>query len=83
MPRTLEQLDTEVAALHRLLHTHLGGVGVSTPQRPHPNMRIDVTYTITNGSTDRTYDANATTVDELADILSTLITDLKQIGLVG
>ena len=38
------------------------------------------TYTVTNGSTDRAYDANATTVDELADVLSTLITDLKATG---
>jgi len=32
---------------------------------------------ITNVTTDRTYDANATTVDELADVLGTLIADLQ------
>lgn len=37
-------------------------------------------YTITNGTVDRTYDANATTTDELADILYTLVQDLKQSG---
>jgi len=38
-------------------------------------------YTITNDTTDRAYDANATTVDELADIMATLYRDLKSIGL--
>ena len=38
-------------------------------------------YTVTNVSTDRSYDANSTTVDELADILGTLIADLKTYGL--
>ena len=40
-------------------------------------------YTPTNVSTDRSYDANSTTVDELADVLGTLITDLKNLGLIG
>lgn len=35
------------------------------------------TYAPTNVSTDRAYDANATTTDELADVLGTLIADLK------
>ena len=39
-------------------------------------------YTVTNVSTDRTYDANATTVDELADVLGTLIADLKSIQVI-
>ena len=43
--------------------------------------RVEVTgkssaYTITNDSTDRAYDANSTTVAELADVLATLIRDL-------
>lgn len=41
------------------------------------------TYTPTNVTTDRSYDANSTTVDELADVLGTLITDLKNLGLIG
>ena len=40
-------------------------------------------YTPTNVTTDRAYDANATTIDELADVLGTLIADLQSIGLVG
>jgi hypothetical protein len=38
-------------------------------------------YTITNSVSDRSYDANATDVAELADVLATLITDLKNYGL--
>lgn len=40
-------------------------------------------YSPTNVSTDRAYDANATTVDELADVLGTLIADLQATGLIG
>lgn len=39
--------------------------------------------TFTNLTTDRTCDANATTVDELADILGTLIVDLKTKGIIA
>lgn len=38
-------------------------------------------YTPSNVSTDRSYDADATTVDELADVLGTLIADLQAYGL--
>ena len=38
------------------------------------------TFTVTNLTTDRTYNANSTTVAELADILGTLIRDLKELG---
>jgi hypothetical protein len=38
-------------------------------------------YTPTNVTTDRAYDANATTIDELADVLGTLIADLQGLGL--
>jgi hypothetical protein len=39
--------------------------------------------TFTNLTTDRTCDANATTVEELADILGTLIEDLKTKGIIS
>lgn len=38
-------------------------------------------YTVTNVTPDKSYDANATTVDELADVLGTLIADLQSYGL--
>lgn len=40
-------------------------------------------YTTSNVTTDRTYDANATTLDELADVVGTLIADIKSLGLIG
>lgn len=40
-------------------------------------------YTITNVTTDRSYDANSTTLDEIADVLGTLIGDLQTTGLIG
>jgi hypothetical protein len=39
-------------------------------------------YAPTNVSTDRAYDANATTLDELADVLGTLIADLQAIDVI-
>jgi hypothetical protein len=41
------------------------------------------TYTETNVTTDRAYDANATTLDEVADVLGTLIGDLRTRGIVA
>jgi hypothetical protein len=32
---------------------------------------------------DRAYDANATTTDELADVLGTLLSDLRAMGLIS
>ena len=40
------------------------------------------TYTVTNQITDRGYNANAATVDELADVLATLLQDLDDMGIV-
>ena len=39
-------------------------------------------YTPSNVVTDRSYDANATTVAELADVLGTLIADLQAKGII-
>lgn len=41
------------------------------------------TYTPTNVSTDRSYDADATTTEELADVLGTLIADLQTSGIIS
>jgi len=38
---------------------------------------------ITNVTTDRTYDANSTSLDEIADVLGTLIADLRLVGVIG
>ena len=41
------------------------------------------TYTVSNVTTDRSYDADSTTTAELADVLGTLIADLRTLGLVS
>ncbi len=41
------------------------------------------TYAASSVSTLRTYDADATTTDELADVLGTLIADLRAIGILA
>jgi hypothetical protein len=40
-------------------------------------------YTVTNALTDRTFDANATSLDELADVLGSLIADLKLTNIIA
>jgi len=40
-------------------------------------------YSITNAGTDRAYDADATTIDEIADTLGTLVADLQSLGILG
>jgi hypothetical protein len=40
-------------------------------------------YTPTNVVTDRAYDANATSLNEVADVLGTLIADLQATGIIG
>jgi hypothetical protein len=40
-------------------------------------------YTITNDSADRALDCNSTSLDELADVVGTLVKDLQSLGLVG
>lgn len=40
-------------------------------------------WSVTNETTDKSFDADATTVDELADVLGTLIETLKTYGILG
>jgi hypothetical protein len=54
--------------------TNFGIFGVTPAVRPPA-------YTVTNAGTDRSYNANAYTMDELADVLGTLIADLKTLGI--
>lgn len=42
--------------------------------------QLSSAYTVTNGSTDRAYDANNTSIHELADVLGTLLADLKTLN---
>lgn len=54
-----------------------GGGGASLPFTPAP------AYTTTNVSADRAYDADSTSLDEIADILGTLLADLKTAGVIS
>jgi hypothetical protein len=50
--------------------------GVATVARP-------AAYSPSNVTPDRAYDADSTTLDEVADVLGTLISDLQGLGLVS
>lgn len=80
------QLKAQVEALEKLVHQHLGpqGGAVST-KVPHPELSAAANgaYTVTNGTADRSYDADASSTAELADVLYTLITDLQEAGILG
>lgn len=47
------------------------------------SLALSSTYSVTNVTTDRSYDANSLTVDELADVVGTLISDLQAAGILG
>lgn len=75
-----------------ILDTGNVGIGVTPGEKLEVNgnvkaakfiMATQQTYTVTNGTTDRSYDANATTIDELADVLGSLIADLKTVGVIA
>jgi hypothetical protein len=54
--------------------SEIGFFGATPAARP-------AAYTVTNGLTDRAYDADSTSTEELADVLATIIADLKTLGL--
>lgn len=61
------------------LHQRLYEIGIDLNAAPTATTS---TYTPTNVTTDRTYDADATTTAELADVLGTLIADLQSSGII-
>lgn len=69
-------VDASNDALHCMNHTtgKLSFFGATAVTRV-------AAYTPTNVTTDRAYDANSTSIDEIADVLGTLIADLKSYGL--
>lgn len=79
---TIEAVEPGVAARTLRLNgsSSITPAGVFTG--PGFSYTSATTYTATNVTTDRSYDANATSIDELADVLGTLISDLRSIGLV-
>jgi hypothetical protein len=65
------------------------GIDLSQPFRGIPGFSGTAppasreTYTPTNVTPTRTYDADATTTAELADVVGTLIADLQALGLLA
>jgi len=60
-----------------------GKIPIATTNGRLIDLTASSAYTPTNVTTDRSYDANATTTDELADVLGTLIADLQAKGILG
>ena len=57
--------------------------GANAGFRGSAPVALSAAYTPTNVTTDRAYDANSTSLDEIADVLGTLIADLQLQGLIG
>lgn len=60
-----------------------GKIPVATTNGRLIDLTASAAYTVANVTTDRTYDANATTLDELADVVGTIISDLQTKGILG
>jgi hypothetical protein len=65
-----------------LIYSQHNGGGYAWHEVSRSTQTAAAAYTATNVSTDRAYDANATTTAELADVLGTLIADLRAQGIV-
>lgn len=86
LSRRLLAIEQRLDDLDKRLKTHLGSQqGANTANMPHPTMSAISrgNYTVTNGTTDRTYNADTVVVAELADIVYTLIEDLKAVRIIG
>jgi len=60
------------------------GTATTAAHRDHVHALASLgDYTVANAAADRSFDADATTIDELADVLGTLITDLITGGLLA
>lgn len=60
-----------------------GKIPVATTNGRLIDLTASSAYTPTNVTTDRSYDANATSLDELADVVGTIISDLQAKGILG
>ena len=82
----MRKLEEKVELLERQMKLHVGyQQGAATPNNPHPQYSAASrgAYTVTNGTTDRSYNADTVVVAELADVVYTLITDLQSTGQLG
>lgn len=84
--REIYDLKQRVESLEKLLGQHFGyQPGAHSPNTPHPQLSAISrgAYTVTNGTADRTYDADTVVVAELADVVYTILTDLQTIKILG
>jgi hypothetical protein len=70
-------------ATNVLVHDASAVTGTKTVIWRLTDVQTGQTYNVANVTTDRDYDANASTVGELADVLGTLVTDLQNIGILS
>ena len=86
LDRQIRQLKADIEELKKLYNHHVGNqIGASSSNTPHPTMSAVSRglYTVTNGTADRTYNADTVLVAELADIVYTIIEDLKAVKILG
>lgn len=77
-PETVEQVPQFCRDLVRTLQSVLQDMPSITP-----TLNQATAYTATNVTEDRSFDANATTVNELADVVGTMLSDLRDRGILG
>lgn len=80
--RTSSSLTVD-SAFTTAANASIGGSGSSIGFYGATPVAKSSTYSMSNVTTDRALNADSTTVDELADVVGTLITDLKNMGLIG
>ena len=82
----VRQLEDRLKKLEVMYSNHTGNNRqVVNTLYPHPNISAvkQGAYTVTNGTNDRTYDADASSTAELADVLGQVIADLQRLGILG
>lgn len=60
-----------------------GKMPIATTNGRLIDLTASAAYTPTNITTDRAFDADSTNIDELADVLGSLIADLQAVGILG
>lgn len=84
--REIFELKQRIEQLEKFIGQHIGyQQAAHSANTPHPQLSAVSrgTYTITNGTVDRTYNADTVVVAELADIVYTMWLDLNSIKVLG
>lgn len=67
----------ETTVYKQAIGPYVSGAGSNNSIKPQ-----NVTYTITNDTLDRTFDADTATLTDVSDVLATLIRDLAAAGII-